>query len=364
VTAHRATTTVLVVTIAAVLTGCARQPARPDDPAGRPTAARGVERPAPLLIDADPHGAIIMDGQGRYVGVTRDGAVVWREPAGARAFAAVSCLVRCPDAVLSASVEAINAATAADPVPRLVVDGRWQHLTALGGHKRRVLTATSAEELVTAGGDGTRWWLELHRAGAPVRRVAVGGFNSSWHESADARNGLVVTTVAGGNQARWFSRTGSGWRPAGATVRVDGLGACVAPDGRRALLLGQRPMVIDRRGVKRPWTDLVSAGACAWAASGGIVAELSHTGRGPRSRLRAFDDAGVVRWRLDLTAAALVAADPTGSRVAYLAGRVLHELDPARGVELRTIPGVKAARYDARGELVTITDDATTTWRP
>jgi hypothetical protein len=277
---------------------------------------------------------------------------------------AYSCLARCPDAVLSASLDAANAAAVADPVPRLVVGGQWRPLDALVGTKRRILAADSVEEFVLAGGEPAGGgWIEMHQPGTPVRRLPVGGFDSTWHRSADARHALAITSVVGDNEARWLTRTGHGWQPAGATMRVTGVAACVTPDGSRALLVGQRPAVLDRAGNQRSLTDLNSAGACAWARSGGIVAELSATGEGPRSRLRVVDDKDVVRWRKDVAGEVRVTADPTGSRVAYQADRVLHEIDTQRGVELRTIPGVQAARYDANGDLVTIADDGAVVWR-
>jgi hypothetical protein len=316
------------------------------------------------LVDADPHGAVLLDERGQYVGVTRDGTVAWREPAGVRTFSLVSCLARCPDAVLSASLDAANAPAVADPVPRLVVGGRWRPLDALAGTKRRILAADGVEDFVLAGGEPAgAGWIDLHQPDTPVRRLPVGGSDSTWQPSADARHALAITSVAGDNEARWLTRTDKGWRPAGTTMRVAGVAACVTPDGSRALLLGQRPAVLDHDGDQRSLSDLESAGACAWARSGGIVAELSATADGQRARLRVVDGNDVVRWRQDVAGEVSVTADPTGSRVAYRAGRILHEIDTQRGVELRTIPGVQAARYDAAGHLVTIADDGTVRWR-
>jgi hypothetical protein len=334
---------------------------------GQPTprlTAAPAATPAAVLIDVDPYGAILRDDRGHYVGVTRDGATVWREPAGVKGFALVSCLARCPDAVLSTRPDTADAFAVADPVPRLVMGGQWTPLNTLAGPTRRVLTATSAKELVVAGGDPTSGaWLELRRPGTPVQRLGVGGFTSTWQRSADARRALAITVVANGNEARWLTRTDQGWQPTGGTVSITGLAACLTPDGSRALLLGQRPAVLDHNGNQRPWTDLDSASVCAWAASGGIVAELAATMGGRRSRLRAFDNDGAVRWRLDVAEEASVTADPTSTRVAYLVGRTLHEIDTVRGIELRTIPGIQSGRYDANGDLVTIAEDGAIAWR-
>jgi len=356
----RVAVVLVAATLVATVAACTRPSQRPAGTPGRPPTAR--------LVAADPHGAVLLDERGQYVGVTRDGSIAWREPAGVRTYRVVSCLARCPDAVLSASLDAANAAAIADPVPRLVVGGQWRPLDALVGTKRRILTAESVEEFVLAGGEPAGGgWIEMHHPGVPVRRLPVGGFDSSWQRSADSRHALVITSVVGdnvsGNEARWLTHTGPGWRPVGAVMRVTGVTACVTPDGSRALLLGQRPAVLDRDGNQRSLTDLDSAGACAWARSGGIVAELSAAGDGLRSRVRVVDDEDAVRWWQDVAGEVSVTADPTGSRVAYQADRVLHEIDTQRGVELRTIPGVQAARYDAHGDLVTIADDGAVRWR-
>ena len=198
----------------------------------------------------------------------------------------------------------------------------------------------NADDLVLAGGEPGRAWLELHRPGGPVQQLTVGGSGSRLYRSADRRHALVITAVEGGHEARWLTRTDRGWQPVGAPRRVTGPAACVAPDGARALLLGGRPAVLDREGDQRELTDLESAGDCAWTGSGGIVAELSMTGTGLRSRLRVFDARGAVRWRLDTTGEAAVSADPTGARVAYVVERKLH----------RDRPGARGGAADDRGD--------------
>ena len=256
----RTITLLAAVTIIVAIAGYTLQPRRPAGARHHSTTARGTPRPAAIIIDADPHGTIMLDEQGRYAGVRRDGTVAWREPAGAHAFGVVSCLTHCPDAVLSASLDAINSADIADPEPRLVVDGRWRRLARLDGHKRRILTASGVDQFLLATGDRNQWWLEIHDNGAAARRVRVGGFNSSWQESADGRHGFAVTSAPGGNQARWFHArrqwlaTGGqdhascrpqllrrARRPPCATART-------APRGPRP---GRRPAAMDRPRIGR-----------------------------------------------------------------------------------------------------------------
>jgi hypothetical protein len=88
----------------------------------RPTAAApapgtGVPRSAAIIIDADPHGTIVLDGRARYSVVRRDGTVALHQPTDTPELIAASCLARCPDAVLSAGIDAANSPDVADPDP-------------------------------------------------------------------------------------------------------------------------------------------------------------------------------------------------------------------------------------------------------
>jgi len=341
--------------------GCART-ADPDAPAPPSQTTSWA-----VIVDADAHGAIVLDGDQAYRGVRRDGTTAWRRPAGEQAPMAVACAARCPDAVLSGSVRSFTKADVADPRPRLLLDGRAHPLAGVTGHHRRILTAAGLRDFVAAVGDGDRWRLELHRGDRPPTRLPVDGSLPTWQESPDGRLALLTVTGQGtgapGGRARWFTHQPGGWRPAGTTVPVAGVDACVADDGR-ALLLGQSPAILHRDGRLEPVTGLEHAGACALAASGGIVAELAQLQDGrARARLRAFDAGGSVVWRRDLPAEVAVTADPTASRAAYLAEGALQELDLRTGQAPPPLAGVLAARYDGAGGLVTVGLDHTLTWR-
>ncbi len=94
-----------------------------------------------------------------------------------------------------------------------------------------------------------------------------------------------------------------------------GFHACVSPDGAQALLLAQRPALLDHAGVLTPVTDLVGGSVCAFAGAGGLVGELAQeigTGGGAsRVRLRGFDRAGTTRRSRDGRSVVSVTADPT-----------------------------------------------------
>ncbi|GIH08300.1 hypothetical protein Rhe02_63670 [Rhizocola hellebori] len=353
----------IAVALAVAAAGCTT-PARP--------AAPPADR-APVIIDADQYGVIFLDVAAvRYVGVRRDGTVAWRVPAGDRDPAPVMCLDRCPDAVLSGSAASLISPAMPDPEPVLMVDGRAHPIATLTAPKRWVLTARSADDLVVHTGDRNgQWWLEI-RHGANTERVSVGGPRTSWREDADGRYGLAVSaagavtpgpTGAGpAYEARWFERDDAGWRVTGSPVQVAGGTACLHPDGSQALLIGQRPVLLDRTGAQTPVTDLERAGTCALTRAGGIVADLTRAVSGSRSALRVFDAAGKVTWSAETAQPVAVVADPAGARVGYVAGDSLIEIDPLTGAVLRTTGQTRAARYDGSGGVVVVHTDLSVAW--
>jgi hypothetical protein len=267
-------------------------------------------------------------------------------------------------------VEAMNDPRVPDPAPYAVTGTQRQVLTEVSGHRRRVLAATGRDDMIVAGGDGAgAWWLETRTAGRPARRFPVSGPDVSWTTTPDGRRALAVSAARGARagKAVWFTRTPAGWAPAGtATAKVPGTAGCVAPDGSRALVFGfGQPALLDRSGRARPVTDLVHGGACAWSAEFGLVAELAFDlGGARRSRLRAVDRSGAVVWARDLPVEVRPFADPSGPAVGYVENGTLHELDLTRGPRIATVPGVRAARYDGHGSLVTVGDAGTVQWRP
>jgi hypothetical protein len=342
---------------------------RPEPPPPPETGAAAV-----VIVDADAHGAILFDPAGQaYRGIRRDGTRAWRAPADPAAPIAVACAARCPDAVLSGSVQALVDPDVPDPEPGLLHDGRRRSLLAgASARHRRLLTAATERDYVAAtSDDARRWRVEIHRPGRPAGSTRVDGALPTWQQSPDGRIGLLTTTGVGdtgdgpplGARARWFVRRDGGWEPAAPTVDVAGNSACVADDGR-ALLLGQAPAILRVDGRQEPVTDLDHASDCALTRFGAVVAELTQrAGAGPQARVRAVDARGVVVWRRDLPGEVAVAADPTAPRAAWLYRGTLAELDLRTGRELRTLAGVAAARYDGSGGLVTAGPDGAPTWR-
>lgn len=313
-----------------------------------PAVTGGPAGPAPtvLLIDADSSGAILFHSSG-YRGVRRDGTTAWTLEVGPGEPEVVGCLATCPDAILSGNAEADNDAGAADPVPQLMLAGQRLDLDAPAALKRRILTADSRDDFVLARGDGRGvGWLELRR-GDVVERVDLKGQRVAWSLSAGSATALSVQA----EEATWFERRQGRWSPAGPPAPVGGAGACVSPDGQRALLLGRRPALLDRAGALKPLAQLTFASACAWSARGVLVTEYGLRGNGVTTLLHLLTAAGRTVWTGSAAGESGVSADPRSARVAYVDGDSLVERDAVSGSERRRVPGVRAARYDGEGGL-------------
>ena len=295
-------------------------------------ASCSVSEPQPrvpgwAIVDADAHGAIIFGGRdNEYRGVDRDGTTVWSTKTG---LPVVGCMRTCPAAIPSTSDFA-----------------------------RSMLWADSTDNTVSVKGT------ELDLAG---HRMRLGGQYTTWQTSANGQHALALTTlpVRLNNEVRWFDLTPGGWRLAGPAVTVPGPRdrACVSPDGRKALLLGDPPSLLDRDGYQVKIPEIASAAGCAFTRFHAIVVELS-TGAGGlnRSRLRALSPAGAVIWRLDFVGRAAICGDVTSGRVLWVLAGVLYEMDVRHGVTHRSMPGVSAACFDGEGGLVVVDPAGTARW--
>ncbi|HZM82980.1 MAG TPA: hypothetical protein VFC19_45265 [Candidatus Limnocylindrales bacterium] len=278
------------------------------------------------IIDADAHGAIIFGGpDNEYRGVRRDGTTMWFTKTGPPV---VGCMRVCPDAIPSTLDFA-----------------------------RSVLWADSAQNMVSVKGT------ELDLAGHPIR---VGGQYTSWQTSADGQHALALTTLAVrlNVEARWFDLTPGGWRLSAPVVTVPGPRdrACVSPDGRRAVLLGQAPSLLERDGYQTKIPEIESASGCAFTRLHTLVVELAGAGGLNRSRLRALGPAGEVVWRLDFVGRVTVCGDVNSGRVLWVLAGVLYEADVGHEVTQRSIPGVSAACYDGGGGVVVVDPSGGARW--
>jgi hypothetical protein len=282
----------------------------------------------------------------------------------------LACAGRCPDALLSGNSASHNDENVPDPPPVLMVGGRREAIgaEALAGRvKRNVLTATDAGDYVVTAGIPGQWTLDAVRPGTAAVRTPVPGARATWAQTADRRHGLAV--VSGADPTRsaavWFTYTADGWRPdPGAVVPVVGSSACLAPDGNRAMLLGDRPAVRFRDGHTEPISELEFVSDCAFASTGGILGTYGQDGAGLAARIRVFGPDGAVTLRMDERATARVTADPVSARVAYAIDGTTTEIDPITGDVLRTIDDAFGARYDGANNLVVVDGNGTPRWLP
>lgn len=319
-----------------------------------------------VIVDADGHGAIVLSGrQGSYLGVHRDGTVAWRVPVSSRGPDPAGCAGQCPNAILSGSVAASNSISIADPAPQLLLDGKVSSIAAAEGHKRRVLSAAGADDYLLAVGDAAGNSRLEQRRGSEVRRLALSGSDTTWKISADGSAALAVSTIADGNQAQWFTRSAGWWQPAGPSTLVRGGSSCVSPDGRKAVLLGQSPIILDQQAGYTSLTDLRSVGACGWSLSAVLIAEYAQRPAvGVQTRLRLVSAEGIARWAAETNGESAIAANPVAPRVSYVADGVLFELDSSTTAELRQLAGVHSARYTSTGELIVARANGTMVWLP
>jgi hypothetical protein len=307
---------VLGLTAAAVLlAGCGASP--------RPARAEAA------LVAVDGDGAVVYDlADGSYRGVDRSGREMWRFGAELGDPAAVVCLRHCPDAVFSGG----------GPASR-VTNGKLERFDVAG----RVLSAH--DDHLVLGEDNA------------VRVTGAGPEPSAgWVENAA---GTSAVTVSPG--VRWFDRDGTGWRP-GTRADRPGDDACLSPDGRTALVLGEAAALVGRDGPPSVLaTDLPAAPECVFGAAGAVLVEHTVRGEGARhTAMRAVDRAGKPLWARDFDSEMFVAADPRSARFA-LSGAARFELLDAGGRVLDTRDDVVSASFTGGGELVTVLDSGAVT---
>nr|UUG47291.1 hypothetical protein [Amycolatopsis sp.] len=296
--------------VAVLLTGCG----------GGPQPARAES----ALVAVDGDGAVVYDlADGTYRGVDRSGREAWRFGAELGDPADVVCLRHCPDAVFSGG----------GPASR-VTNGKLERF----GEPGRVLSAHD-DHLVVAEENAIRF------TGAG-REPSAG-----WVENAA---GTSAVTVSPG--VRWFDRDGGGWRP-GTRADRPGDDACLSPDGRTALVLGEAAALVGRDGPPVVLaTDLPGAPECVFGAAGAVLVEHTVRGEGVRhTAMRAVDRAGKPLWARDFDSEVFVAADPRSPRFA-LSGAARFELLDAGGGVLAGRDDVVSAAFTAGGELVTVLD--------
>jgi hypothetical protein len=315
------------------------------------------------IVAATADGAVVLDlDAATYTGIDRAGSRIWTETEQARQGAAVQCLTRCPQAVLSGA----GSSSGRSPAPMLFTSATAAPFTTSSAYRQQVLTARSATDAVVEETDERgRSGLRILRGGGE-QRIELPEPEPVWAESPDGsvalsfpRSDAVAQPVL-----RWFVRDADGWRLADdKDARGQAWGACVADGGQFAILAGGEPsVVLDRKRHVPVHTDLKAVSECGIGRQGGVVLERAASSDGQfRTAVRGIGLDGAQSWARDYDTEAVVTVDPSGRHTAIAHDGEMEVLDLA-GKTVRTEPGTAAARFTPDGELMTATTSGAFRW--
>lgn len=314
-----------------------------------------------LLLAVDEHGAVVTDGRrGEAKGVRRSGQTVWRSPQLAEVDGSIVCLVACPNAVASSSLDSMNSAQVPDPAPTFLGAGS----VAVADHfKRNVLLASAKDTIYAYGDEAGAGWLELRHRGASTMKVALKSTRWDWLPEQSGREALILSALPGedaGFEATPLGLRQGRWSPLAPARHVASVFGCVG--GRGELLLATpKPTMVLPSGKEVVVGALGDGGACAFSADAVILASYSMSAAGPRTRFEILDRSGRAIWRSQEEGEVKVAANPIHDEFLTLSKNVATVRDQ-RGKILRRHDHVVAARYTAAGSLVIVTPAGDVRW--
>jgi hypothetical protein len=336
-------------------------------------ATRADSEPAPafrrserfLLLAATSDGAVALDvAAARLAGFDRSGARVWTDERGPKNGSSAVCLARCPDAIVSG----IGTTSGPSPAPVLITSTTVAPFPVPAAAQQRVLSARSATDVVIeetdAAGNG---WLRIIR-GQAIDPIALPSPGVIWAESPDGTFAVAFPAAAAARKATitWYRHDGSGWQPTAERLdRGQVWDACVAEGGAVALVVGRdAALLLDRTRRVKLRSDLTAPGECAIGLRSAAIVQRSVDDRGRvRTMIRGIALDGTQTWTRDYESEAFVAVSPSGDHIAIVHDRTLDLIDKA-GKVTRTIPGIRAARFTAGGELVVADVDGGVDWLP
>ncbi|MFI5533085.1 hypothetical protein ACIA8O_31555 [Kitasatospora sp. NPDC051853] len=349
-----ATRLLAVPLLAAALTvtagGCARPSGTPDGPP--PGAAA-----ASVILDADEHGALVLDGVRQELrGVTADGRVLWRDrEMAARPY--VSCLRRCPDAVASGPSDG------QPPAPSVL----WRTGSGLRtepGRADLVLWADSPQDaLVLRPTTGGAYRLDLP-ADAPGPAAGLEGSDPQLFPAADGRRAVLVFRSPG-THYRSLERGASGWT-ASAPVPAEAVNACTDEDGTRTVLFGDGSSTsLVRATAPAPQPlPVPRAGACLLAGPDLLTQRFTGDGEhGTRTTTSLYTLTGELRWQRTDPGDHLARRDPSTGLIVLPTDTALLLLHPD-GTPAGTAPTAADAYPLPSGPLLVLTPDGTLHRRP
>jgi hypothetical protein len=207
---------------------------------------------------------------------------------------------------------------------------------------------------------GTTWLLT-----GSGHRFDTGG-TTTWRATNENRAAVALSPAGDGSsyEARAFRHDDDGWVATGPVQRSSTLFGCSDRTGRRLVVSGPTPMILDTvSGLRTRITGLESGGDCAFTADGVVVAQYAMSGAAHRTELVSAAADATVRWRQTYPLEARIRGDAGGRAFLVLLDGTARELDTAGSV-LQTFDDVADARYDENGDVVVLGENGTPRWVP
>lgn len=323
---------------------------RPGSPPEVDDAAHaGGDHPAtPVIVDADAHGAIILDIEAReMVGVDAAGAVRWRDRELADRII-VSCLAQCPDAVGSGGAD-----TGSTPP----VIWRTGDLRRVDEHSAEVvLWAQSADDAIVKRTEAGHDLIEV-RTPEGRQPHPIDGTDTQLFAAPDDSRAVVVADTGA-----YFAldRRSGGWTvssPGAAAARS----ACLGRGGHPTVLFDSDHTYLADPATARPRElPVTNVGRCAVGTDVLVVQRFrDHTRTGPHTTTRVLDSAGLPRWERTDPGINPGDFDAESGLLALRVDDELLVLD-LTGTPVHRLTGFVDMRFVGKGRLLVLRSDAGT----
>lgn len=318
-----------------------------------PPVADRASEPS-YIVAADTHGAIVQDAQGQsFRGVAAQGGLVWTSAQALLDGDTLVCAARCPQAVASGGLDALNGVGTPTVEPILLGGAKGQFAEAF---KTTVVAADGGDSVLVQGdASGEAWILndgeKVETATAQVAVVPSSGSSR-----------LILGNVPSGDVVlRALTPTESGWR-IGPQHTAKTFFGCVG-DGGRLAYEGQTGIeIVGGRSGPTTVSSIVDAGECSFTASGWVVARFAVSSGGKKTtELWATDGTGDVLWHDRMDGEVRVSANPRDDEFVASDGTVARTYSLTGGLQ-KTIKGVRHAVYIGTGQLVALDISGDVQW--
>ncbi|MGV9566052.1 hypothetical protein [Streptomyces sp. NPDC003480] len=298
---------------------------------------------APVILDADRYGALVLDPRSAtVVGVDEHGTVRWRDRNLAGS-AEVSCLRRCPDAVGSGSAEGTG------PSSTIWRIGSVRRVQAAAG---LVLWADAPSDAIVARTvPGGTQVLEIRRSDRSWQ-YPLAGRDPQLFTARDRSRAVLLTFEGQQAHYRVLTRGPAGWTVSKPS-RTAATSACLA--GQRAPVVlydaNHAWLAPPGRGALRA-LPVTHVGRCSLTTDSILVQRFTDdTDHGPQTATRLLDTSGHVKWQRADPGLHPANADPDTGSIALPTDAGVLILSQAGGIVHR-IPGAVDAQFTSAGCLV------------